>query len=153
MKDPSMADVSALHSADELLSLMATPSPADPKVVAILLERWLEVEPKPVAHSNIGGIGYDSSSVFLQWLVQRVGHAGFQVLGATDRDLARRFAEGFLTHANAQIHFFKTGTGAGGIGVGIRAALARRWEDLKERVLGSAGLRNQYPGTSGSSGG
>lgn len=137
---PSVAEVSALHTTAELLSLIEGPSPADPNAVAVLLERWLDVEPKPVAHSRIGGIGYSSSEVFLQWLVLRVGHAGFQVLGAADRDLARRFAEGFLTHANAQIHFYKTSTGAGGIGLGIRAALARRWENLKVRLLGFAGM-------------
>ena len=38
----------------------------------------------------------------------------------------------------AKIHFYKTSTGAGAIGVGIRGALARQWEGLKERILGSA---------------
>src|SRR4051812_27761939 len=144
MKELSIADASVLHSAEDLLGLMERPSPADPEVVATILERWLCIDSKPVAQGKISGIGYRSSSVFLQWLVQRVGHRGFQVLGAEDRDLARRFAEDFLSHANYQIQFYKISTGGGSIGFGMRGALARQWGNLKEQVLGSAGLRSQY---------
>ena len=133
---PSLMDVVEVRGAERLARLVGGPSPTDPKAVALLLERWSVVNPKPFADGIFGRVHTRTTATFLEWAIQRVHSAGFEALAASDPKAARRFAEAFIAHANREIHRYRTSGGGGGIGAAMRASLVRSWNALKKDVLG-----------------
>lgn len=135
--DVTATEVAETSTTDNLSALVERPSPKDPLLAATLLEKWLDVDPKPRAKSRKQGmVKFSDNFVFFDWLVANVGPEAYQSLEKRDEEIARRFRHLFLQLIDKQIDWYSHAGGACPAGP-IARMLGRNRTRLKSRVLGT----------------
>lgn len=122
---------------EELAALTRIRCPSDPEIVALLLERWLAVDPKPSPQGQWCTIHTRTPAIFFKWLVERTLDEGYRTLKARNPERAAQFRQAFLALVERQREHLRSSGGGGAIGAATRAGMRRGWENLRASVLGA----------------